>query len=255
MQTAYCNRVVDTLTDALGPASLQLVASLMAQAPDDDAEANAIASLCVTHLRHTWADFARTWPDILALATASLQLDRRVRYLFGEGLIVNQSTPLSQRVHAVIADMDSHLTPDNRASIRSAADQLPLAGYVALAHAPYEWTVADAPALPALEQTVRALGRVRHRGPSVGRVLAETEYPPSRVNTLLGATGDHLTSLVAEVVRWLVAHEIDEVALTDLITFAIADATGDHAAREAARHRLALDYARTTSAIEARKAA
>ena len=243
------------LTDALGPASLQLVASLMAHAPDDDAEAKAVASMCASHLRNAWAEFARTWPDILAIATASLRLDWQVRHHFGEGLIVNQSTPLSQRVHAVIVDMDRHLTPDNRASIRSAAGQLPLAGYVALAQAPNEWTTADAPALPALEQTVRALGRVRHRGASVGRVLAETEYPASRINTLLGATGDHLTSLVAEIVRWLVAHDIDEVALTDLITFAIADATGDQTAREAARHRLALDYARTTAAIEARKAA
>ena len=168
---------------------------------------------------------------------------------------MNETTPLSQRVHAVIADMDRHLTPDNRASIRSAAGQLPLAGYVALAHAPYEWTNADAPALPALEQTVRALGRVRHRGASVGRVLAETEYPPSRVNTLLAATGDHLISLVAEIVRWLVAHDLDEVVLTDLVAFAIADATGDQTARESARHRMALDYARTAAAIEARRAA
>ena len=53
---------------------------------------------------------------------------------------MNQNTPLSQRVHAVIADMDRHLTPDDRASVRGAAGQLPLAGYVALAHAPYEWT-------------------------------------------------------------------------------------------------------------------
>lgn len=227
----------------------------MAEAPDDDAEAKAIASMCASHLRHTWAEFARTWPDILAVARASLRLDWQAKHQFGKGLIVNQTTPLSQRVHAVIADMDRHLTPDNRASIRSAAGQLPLAGYVALAHAPDEWTYADALALPALEQSVRALGRVRHRGASVGRVLAETEYPASRINTLLGATGDHLTSLVAEVVRWLVARDIVEVTLTDLITFAIANATGDQTARESARHRMAIDYARTTAAIEARRAA
>ena len=168
---------------------------------------------------------------------------------------MNQRTPLSQRVHAVIAEMDRHLTPDDRASVRGAAVQLPLAGYVALAHAPYEWTTADAPALPALEQAVRALGRVRHRGASVGRVLAETEYPPSRINTLLAATGDHLTSLVAEIVRWLVAHEVEEVVLTDVITCAIADALSDAPARDAARHRMALEYARAAAASEARRAA
>jgi hypothetical protein len=252
---AHTYRAVDTLTDALGPASLQLVASLMAQAPDDDAEAQAINAMCAHHLRETWTAFARTWPDLLAVANASLRLDWLMKRSFQEELFVNEKTPLSQRIHAVIAEMDSHLTPDNRASLRSAAAQLPLAGYVALAHAPNEWTTADAPALPALEQTVPALGRVRHRGPSVGRVLAETEYPSSRINTLLAATGDHLTSLVAEIVRWLVAHEVEEVVLTDIIACAIADALGDVLARDAARHRLALDYARIAAAKKAREAA
>ena len=252
---AHTYHAIDTLTDALGPASLQLVASLMAQAPDEDAEAKAINAMCAHHVRKTWTAFARTWPDLLAAANASLRLDGLMRHNFQEGLFVNEKTPLSQRVHAVIAEMDSHLTPDNRASIRSAAAQLPLAGYVALAQAPFEWTTADAPALPALEQAVRALGRVRHRGPSVGRVLAETEYPPSRINTLLAATGDHLTSLVAEIVRWLVSHEVEEVVLTDVIACAIADAVGDVPARDAARHRMALDYARVAAAKKAREAA
>ena len=61
-------RVLDMLTDALGPASLQLVASLMAQPPDDDAEAKAIDSMCAQHLARTWTEFARTWPDLLAVA-------------------------------------------------------------------------------------------------------------------------------------------------------------------------------------------
>jgi hypothetical protein len=252
---AHTYRVINTLTDALGPTSLQLVASLMAQAPDEDAEAKAINAMCAHHVRKTWTAFARTWPDLLTAAHASLHLDWLMRHNFQEGLFVNEKTPLSQRVHAVVVEMDSHLTPDNRASIRSAAAQLPLAGYVALAQAPFEWTTADAPALPALEQAVRALGRVRHRGPSVGRVLAETEYPSSRINTLLAATGDHLTGLVAEIVRWLVAHEVEEVVLTDVIACAIGDAVGDVPARDAARHRMALDYARVAAAKKAREAA
>jgi hypothetical protein len=252
---AYTYHAIDTLVDALGPASLQRVASLMAHAPDEDAEAKAINAMCAHHVRKTWTAFARAWPDILAAANASLRLDGLMRHNFQEGLFVNEKTPLSQRVHAVIAEMDSHLTPDNRASIRSAAAQLPLAGYVALAQAPFEWTTVDASALPALEQAVRALGRVRPRGPSVGRVLAETEYPSSRINTLLAATGDHLTSLVAEIVRWLVAHEVEEVVLTDVIACAIADAVGDVPARDAVRHRMALDYARVAAAKKAREAA
>ncbi len=86
-------------------------------------------------------------------------------------------------------------------------------------------------------------------------MLAETEYPPSRINTLLAATGDHLTSLVAEIVHWLVVHEVEEVVLTDIMPCAIADALGDVPARDAARHRVALDYARAAAAIESRRAA
>jgi hypothetical protein len=86
-------------------------------------------------------------------------------------------------------------------------------------------------------------------------VLAETEYPSSRINTLLAATGDHLTGLVAEIVRWLVAHEVEEVVLTDVIACAIGDAVGDVPARDAARHRMALDYARVAAAKKAREAA
>ena len=67
-ETAICFRTADGLIDALGPASLQLVASLVAQAPDEDIEAQAINAMCAHHLRETWKAFARTWPDLLAAA-------------------------------------------------------------------------------------------------------------------------------------------------------------------------------------------
>jgi hypothetical protein len=87
---------------------------------------------------------------------------------------------------------------------------------------------------------------MRHRGPSVGRTLAETEYPEARINSLLAATGPHLTELVAEVVRWLLAKDAEAATLTDLVTLAVADATGDTDERGRNRHRIALDYARET---------
>jgi hypothetical protein len=250
---AHTYRAADMLTDRLGPASLQLVCSLMAQLPDEDAEAIAIASMCAKHVRATWDSFARTQADLLAVARASLRLDYLMQRYFQEKLFMTQTSPLAQRVHRVIADMDDHLTPDNRASIRGSGGTLPLAAYVALARAPIEWTQDDATALPAMAETVRALGRVRHRGFSVGRVLAEIEYPEARLSALLAARGDHVIDLVAEIVRWIIAHDVDEVALTDLVTFAVADATGDIVARDAARHRIALDYARRMEKKQKRK--
>jgi hypothetical protein len=242
---AYRRRAADMLTDGLS-ASLQLVANLMAEAPDVEREAQAINSLCAQHLRETWLAVTSSWPDLLAAARASHWLDVRMKEAFQENLIVNEKSTIGPRIHAVIADMDAHLTPDNRKSIRGSGGQLPMEGYIALARAPYEWTREGSPALPALTQAVFALSQIRHCGPSIGRVLAETEYPEARINSLLAATGPHLTELIAEVVRWLLAKDVEAATLTDLVTLAVADATGDTDERDRNRHRIALDFARET---------
>jgi hypothetical protein len=242
---AYRRRASDMLTDALGE-SLQLVANLMAEGPDVEREAQKINSLCARHVRETWLALTSSWPDLLAAARASHWLDVGMKKAFQEDLIVNEKSTLRQRVHAVIADMDAHLTPDNRKSIRGSGDQLPMEGYIALARAPPEWTREDSPALPALTRAVFALSQIRHRGPSIGCVLAETEYPEARINSLLAATGSHLTELVAEVVRWLLAKDVEAATLTDLVALVVADATGDTDERDRNRHRIALDFARET---------
>jgi hypothetical protein len=242
--SAYRRRAGDMLTDALKE-SLQLVADLMARPPDVIAEAQAINALCARHLRETWLTFTRSWPDPLNAARASDRLDATMFDAFQENLIVNENSALSARVHAVIAEMDAHLTPDNRKSIRGSGGQLPMAGYIVLARAPNEWTRDGSPILPALTQAVFALSQMRHRGPTIGRALAETKYPEARINSLLAAAGPHLTELVAEVVRWLLAKDVEAVVLTDLIALAIADETADANERDRARHRIALDYART----------
>ena len=95
---------------------------------------------------------------------------------------------------------------------------------------------------------------MRHRGRSIGRKLAETKYPEARVNSLLAAAGTHLTELVAEVVRWLLAKDVEAVVLTYLIVLAIADATADADERDRARHRIALDYARAMPSSNRRAA-
>jgi hypothetical protein len=81
-----------------------------------------------------------------------------------------------------------------------------------------------------------------------------TEYPEARINSLLAATGPHLTELVTEVVRWLLAKDIEAIVLTDLVSLAIADATADKDERDRARRRIALDYARTKPRPEQRAA-
>ena len=151
--------------------------------------------------------------------------------------------PLSQRVHATLHEMDAHLTPDNRARLRSAGTALPLDAYVALATVPASET--DNPATMSVWQTVvRALGSIRHGGPPIGAVLAETDYPEARINALLTAQGETLIGLIAEVVRWVVAHDVSRASLTDLVTLGLTDALGEAPAHQQSVQRIALTFTR-----------
>jgi hypothetical protein len=150
--------------------------------------------------------------------------------------------------------MDAHLTPANRAGIRSAATELPLDAWLALAAAPV--SDMDRPETRQVWETVvRALGIVRQGGPGIGAVLAQTKYPETRVSSLLTAHGDALIGLIAEATRWLVSHEVERCTLTDIVVLGLADARGNHVAREEAVARIALGYARSLRRERARSAA
>jgi hypothetical protein len=92
---------------------------------------------------------------------------------------------------------------------------------------------------------IRALGVVRQGGLSVGAILAETDYPEARVPSLLSSRGETLIGLIAEVVRWLVSHEVRRCTLTDIVVLGLADARGDSAGRDDAVARIAMAYARS----------
>jgi len=153
---------------------------------------------------------------------------------------------LARRTHAVLFEMDGHLTPDNRARIRSSATTLPLDAYIALAVAPARET-AIPQSLRVWEAAVRALAVMHQGGPQVGTVLADVDYPEARVSTLLSASGVTLVSLIDEVIRWLVSHDVKRASLTDLIVMGLADTAGDQVAKTSAVSRLALAYARASS--------
>jgi hypothetical protein len=65
------------------------------------------------------------------------------------------------------------------------------------------------------------------------------------VSSLLTAHSETLTGLMAEVVRWLVSHEVERCTLTDIVVLGIADARNDNVARDEAIARIALGYARS----------
>ena len=139
------------------------------------------------------------------------------------------SSKFGTRVHAVLYDMDGHLTPDNRASIRSAARELPLDAWIALAAAPA--AELDQPETRQVWETVvRAsvwCGRVV---PGSARFSLKRIIPEARVSVAAcGSRQNNLIALIAEAVRWLVSHEVERCTLTDLVVLGIADARGDSA--------------------------
>ncbi len=251
----YLKRVQSLLRDMLGHASLQIILDLLADPPDTEAEQRTLHAMAASALRKAWHEATVGVRDPLATARASLQLDYQMRDKFGEPLMTeNTSSPLGARVHAVLHEMDAHLTPANRAGIRSAATELPLDAWLALAAAPVE-DMERSDTRQVWETVVRALGVVRQGGPGIGAVLAQTKYPETRVSSLLTAHGEALIGLIAEATRWLVSHEVERCTLTDIVVLGLADARGDHVAREEAVARIALGYARSLRRERARSAA
>jgi hypothetical protein len=242
----YLNRAQSQIRDLLGQQSLQLILDLVADNPNTEAEQTVLHSMVLNGIRTVWREATNAIRDPLAVARASLQLDYKVREKFGGSVMPDQMrSDLAARIHAVLHDMDAHLTPANRARIRSAARELPLDAWLALAAVP----VADMEGIRTRHvwQTVaRALGVVRQGGPSIGAILAETDYPEARLSSLLAAHGDALVGLIGEIVRWLVAHDVGRCSLTDIVVLGISDVRGDHVARNEVSARICLDYARTS---------
>jgi hypothetical protein len=241
----YLARAQSQLRDLLGHRSLQVILDLIADPADTQAEQQTLQGMAAQEIRTVWSYVIHPLNSPLPSARASLQLDYQMQNKFGERLMPDDlPSKLGARIHAALYDMDAHLTPANRAGIRSAAGELPLDAWLALAAAPKE-DVDRLETRLVWEATVRALGAVRQGGSSIGAVLAETEYPEARLSSLLTARGETLVGLIAEVVRWLVSHEVERCTLTDIVALGIADARGETSARDEAISRIALSYARS----------
>jgi hypothetical protein len=239
----YLNRAQSQLRDLLGHASLQTILDLVADTPDTQAEQITLHEMAAAGLRTVWEKVSVVLHDPLALARASLQLNHGMQLKLGEHLMPsNSNSGHGAHIHAVLYEMDAHLTPANRASIRSTATDLPLDAWLALAAAPVS-DMNDPNIRRVWETIVRALGVVRQGGPNIGAVLAETDYPEARVSALLTAHGEALVGLIAEAARWLVSHDVERCTLTDIVALGIADARDDSASRKEAIARIALGYA------------
>jgi hypothetical protein len=240
----YLNRLQAELRDRIGPTSLRVVLSLVDEPANTQREQQELNAMAALGIRAVWAVAASSLCDPLHAARASDHLDGVLHAKLGEHLMsTDTEIPLSRRIHATLHEMDAHLAPENRARLRSAGKALPLDAYVALAAVPASET--DNPATMSVWQTVvRALGDIRHGGPPIGAVLAATDYPDAWMSALLTAQGETLVGLMAEVIRWVVAHDVLRANLTDLVTLGLTDALGDAPAHQKIVQQLALTFTR-----------
>jgi hypothetical protein len=64
------------------------------------------------------------------------------------------------------------------------------------------------------------------------------------MSALLTAQGETLVGLIAEVIRWVVAHDVSRASLTDLMTLGLTDALGDAPAHQQVVQQIALTFTR-----------
>ena len=234
------------LRDALTNPLTEAILELLGVPANPAAEQQALQKVAVEVLRDVWAIVSTGCPDRLAVAEGTARLNGRIFKLTGDRPV--ETLPqLSKQVYAVLGEIVAHLTPGDRAKLRTMlTTDPPMLYWTLLSQVPRQ--LADDPAAEAVwRATMPALGAVRLSKRGIGRVLAETNYPEMRLRQLITATGQTLVGLSAEVVRWLVAHEQTAVNLEALVTLGLADALGDDRTRSELRQRIALDYVRSVA--------
>lgn len=151
---------------------------------------------------------------------------------------------LSRRVYATLNEIAAHLTPTDKARLRSMSMEHPTLTYWEILAAVPDSFTTPGPCDDAWRVIVKALGHLEHGGPGLGRALADADYPTMRMDRLLAATGDALRGQVAEALRWLGATGTSRVRLSDAAVLMLADAVSDSDADEYVRRSVALDYVR-----------
>jgi hypothetical protein len=239
-----------------GPASVQKVFDLLQEPSDLEIEQQQMNALVADAMWNAFSRARAVTADYLTAAAAEDYLRGALTKQFGGTSMVDppDRPNLVRQTYAVLQEMIAHLTPDDRARLRTMSlSQPPLSFWMVLAAAPEEQTNDDG-CISVWKSILRAMGRVGPAGRAVGRILAETEFPRDRVSRLLSATGSTLVGLIDEVARWLISHDVANADLSLLATLGLADALADTATREWTRRHIALDYVRAVRRDEAKAA-
>ncbi|WP_295427039.1 hypothetical protein [uncultured Thiodictyon sp.] len=247
-------RAAHALAGALTDPLTAAVLALLAEPPDLAAEQIALLQTAVAVLRSVWAQIETGCPDPLRRAAGANRLGVGIHKLTGE-TTMTELPDLSRQVHAILHEIAEHLTPNDRARLRTMlATEPPMLYWLLLGQVSPR--LMDRPATESVWRAVLpALGAMRPDGAPIGQALAQSAYPEMRVRQLLTATGETLVGQVAEVVRWLAAHGAGAVDLATLAALALADGLGDEQARAALRQAVAMGWVRAQPRPQPRQSA
>jgi DNA-binding transcriptional regulator YdaS (Cro superfamily) len=244
------SRAGHALSAALTEPLTTTVLALLAEPSDPAVEQQALLKTAVVILRAVWAQLETGCPDPLRRAEGAGRLGAKIHKLTGE-TTMTEHPDLAKRVYATLHSIAEHLTPNDQAQMRTMlATTPPMLYWLLLGQV--QRRLMDTPATEGVWRAVLpALGALRLGGTPIGKALAQTDYPEMRVRQLLTATGETLVAQVAEVVRWLAAHEATAVDLATVTALALADALGDEVTRDELRQQVAMSWVRA----QAREAA
>ena len=231
-----------------GATSVQLVFDLLTGDPAPEEEQQRISGLVVPIVWDVFAQFRSVCHDPLLVADGEAYLRGRIVAQFGKGAMrTTEELPgLARSSRAALQEMTSHMTPGDRATLRTMPlDRPPMEFWIHLAAAPAGQSEYPA-AIEVWKVVLRTLGTIRQSGRPASAALAQSGFPRDRMSRLLTATGQTLTGAIDEAGRWLISRTIGNADFADLLALGLADALSDSAASDWARRRIALDYARAT---------
>ena len=153
-----------------------------------------------------------------------------------------ETPALARQCHAILREIANHLTPDQRAKLRTMVPNKPaMAYYTGLSAVPEAIRAA-----PVWSAIIPAMGRMQVNGRNPGRALADSGYPEMRMQRLLGATGEALVTQISTACNWLVSREEVGVDLGLLAAMGVADWENDREMLEALRTHLAMGFVTRT---------
>ena len=229
---------------------LQWVIDRLQEPRDIEGEAASIEQVVAHAVRRAFdiavAATPRSEGAYRRIAEAEGSLDWRIsEHLKGGATEMTFDPPqLGRRIHAALGEIAAHLTPQDKARLRSMAMEHPTLTYWEILAAVPESLSSAGPCDEAWRVIAKALGHLALGGHGFGRALAEAHYPEMRMDRLLAATGDALRGQVADALRWLETTGTSRVRLSDVAVLMLADGISDAAVEEYARRRVALDYVR-----------